>query len=444
MKSIKLFGTDGIRAEVDSFPLDKNSLIILGNVIGNLYSGSKILIGRDTRESGVRIERDIFKGLASFTKVYSAGILPTPALSYLIKEEGFELGIMITASHNPFNYNGIKIFKRNGEKISNEEENRIEEEFFKSQSINIDIKKNIIFEKFDLNSKYVDYIKNLYESESLLNEETLDTKVVVDSANGAFSFLVEKVFERMGFKDIIYINNKPNGTNINENCGALYTDNLAEKVKKENADLGVAFDGDGDRLICVDKDGFVLNGDYLLLMISRFFVKKNKSKVVVGTIMSNLGLEKALQKSNLKLIRADVGDKNVYKEMKRYNASVGGEQSGHIIIEGNNTGDGLISFLYFLASIKYLRISFESVKYEIETFPQILKNYEIKTKTPIKEWFELKNAIDEFEAKYGGNARIVIRYSGTEPLIRVMIESAEQRIIDENIKKFETIITENN
>jgi len=441
----RLFGTDGIRAEFNSFPLTEKSLVKLGVSIGMLSRGAKILIGRDTRESGIVIEKNIYQGLNSFADVKTAGVIPTPELSYLVASEGFELGIMITASHNPSNYNGIKIFIKNGEKISKEEELKIERNFY---ALNDNIVKEItegLPEKFDKSDIYSDYIGEICKKKILLSPEILNMKIVVDCANGAFSDEAPKTFKKLGFKNLIIINNKPNGKNINKSCGALYTDALSKKVKDENADIGLAFDGDGDRLICVDRDGFVLDGDYILLIIAQYLSKlDNKSKIVVGTTMSNLGLEKSLLNSGLILLRADVGDRNVYLNMKENRALVGGEQSGHIIIGGYNTGDGLISFIYFLMATDYLGVSIGSIKTLIKSFPQILRSYEIDEKLPIEKWAELKTAIEDFEKRFGFNSRLVIRYSGTEPLIRVMIESEKQKIIDENIAIFERIIKKRN
>jgi len=438
----KLFGTDGIRSKYGTYPLDDSSIIKIGRAIGRAFEGSKILIGRDTRVSGVALERLLNIGISNLVDVYNVGVIPTPTLSFLVDSENFDYGIMITASHNAYYDNGIKLFKYNGEKISKEDEEKIEKNYFIQNDSKFE-DDNCQITNFSLNGQYAEYIYNIVEKYNLAftNKEGRQLKLVIDCANGAFYKEAKNVLSFLGYKDIVFINDEPNGKNINDNCGALYTDNLIEVVKREKAELGIAFDGDGDRLICVDSKGSILDGDYILLMIARYLnVKKNDKQFVVGTVMSNLGLEMALNEENLKFIRADVGDKYVYRDMLKYDAIVGGEQSGHIIIKGFKTGDGLLSALFFISALNYFEIDVKDVSNLIRTYPQILKSYTVKEKVPIEKWDELNYTIEEFKEKNADNSRIVVRYSGTELKIRVMIESDSYDIVNKSIDKFESII----
>ncbi len=438
----KLFGTDGIRSKYGTYPLDDSSIINIGKAIGQTFKGSKILIGRDTRVSGVKLEKLLNIGLLNLVDVYKVGVIPTPTLSFLVSSEDFDYGIMITASHNVYYDNGLKLFKCNGEKISKEDEEKIEKNYFIQDDLKLE-DDNCQITNFPLNGQYAEYIYNIVKKYNLTftNKDGRQLKLVIDCANGAFYKEAKNVLSFLGYKDIVFINDEPNGKNINDNCGALYTDNLIEVVKRENAELGIAFDGDGDRLICVDSKGAILDGDYILLMIARYLnVKKNDKQFVVGTVMSNLGLERALNEENLKFIRADVGDKYVYKDMLKYDAIVGGEQSGHIIIKGFKTGDGLLSALFFISALNYFEIDVNDVSNLIKTYPQILKSYNVKEKVPIEKWDELNYAIEEFKEKNADNSRIVVRYSGTELKLRVMIESDSYDIVNKSIDKFESII----
>ncbi len=440
-----IFGTDGIRSKYGTYPLDEQSIKRLGFAIGSILKGSKILIGRDTRQSGINIIELLSLGLSKFNDIKTCGIIPTPVLSFLVEKENFDYGIMITASHNPYYDNGIKLFKHDGEKCEENILTKIEDKFFNNDSENFDITVNTnenntlgILDVFD---KYSLYIESIINKENLLlKKKSKQLKLIIDCANGAYYKEAEKVFSRLDV-DLKLINNEPDGKNINENCGAMHTEFLAKKVKNEGADLGIAFDGDGDRLICVDKNGFLLNGDYIILLIARYLKEKNNDdSPVIGTTMANLGFEKALNKIGISLIRTDVGDKYVYKEMKTTDALLGGEQSGHIIMKGYKTGDGLLAALYFISAINYFNLKIDEIFKEIDVFPQIIKSYPVNNKIPIENWEDMRKEIDRFNEKNKDNSRLVIRYSGTEPKIRVMIESESKDIIEENIKIFEDII----
>ncbi len=443
-KMQKLFGTDGIRSRFGSYPLEEESIRKLGFSIAHLFNGSSILIGRDTRASGKDIEKWLFDGLIDNSKVYCCGVVPTPVLAFLVKQGRFDLGIMITASHNPYFDNGIKIFKGDGEKISADVEGQIEKIFFKADplpTVNSLKETSIIYPVAD---HYSDYLKSLCEKYRLFssNRDIRQLKLVVDCANGAFSDEAEKVFSSLGFAHVHYIGNLPNGININEHCGALHTESLHRTVLDRDADIGIAFDGDGDRLIAVDRKGNVLDGDHIILLIAMYLRREGEADTtVIGTTMANLGFEKALEKQGLKLIRTDVGDKYVYREMKRTGAMIGGEQSGHIILKGFQTGDGLVSALFFIAAIHQLDYRIEEISGLIDSFPQVIRSYPVEEKIPIDEWPALKQLMDEFVKNHSDSSRLVIRYSGTEPKIRVMIESESQELITRYEKKFEYIIT---
>jgi len=438
----KLFGTDGIRSRVGKFPLDNNSLISLGLVCGELWSGSKILIGRDTRISGPEIEKLLAVGFSDRTQCQFCGVMPTPGFSYILDQGDFDYGIMITASHNPYFDNGIKIFNGNGEKISVNQEQEIEQKFIaadRSESTSTaDIKKKIT-------ALSPGHFKDKYRNFLLQNARELqntDLKCVIDCANGATFEIAPEIFQKLGFLTRI-INAGPDGKNINENSGSTNSDYLREKVVSENADFGIAFDGDGDRVIFIDKNGFLLDGDYVLLNISDYFLNHEDTfnRVVVGTVMSNMGVENAFVQRGIQFLRAPVGDKNVYEKMKETGSILGGEQSGHIILRNlQKTGDGILTAVCFLKSLLALGLKSTDVAKKIKRYPQTTKTVKIKEKRDLGQWKELNVMINGFEKKHGDNSRLLIRYSGTEPKIRIMMESEFEDIINNNINRFENFI----
>ncbi|MCK4835790.1 MAG: phosphoglucosamine mutase [Candidatus Aminicenantes bacterium] len=438
----ELFGTDGIRSITGKYPLDQASLIKIGFCLGELWKGAKILVGRDTRESGENIVNQLAYGLGKSTNLYCCEVIPTPGLSYVIGHSDYDYGIMITASHNPFVYNGLKLFQGNGEKTPGMLERRIEEIFFSTKLNN---ESEFYQEKIKQTNRVQTESQEKYEQFLVDNASELNTfklKIVLDCANGATYRIAPELFKELDL-DPIVINNQPDGRNINEKCGSTDLSHLKETVILNNADLGIAFDGDGDRVIFVDRDGFMLDGDYTLFLISNYLQKKNQlyNSMVVGTVMSNLGLEEALSQRGIELVRTSVGDKNVYREMKEINSILGGEQSGHIILKNlQKTGDGILTALFFLKALAYFRLKVEEVKKEIIPFPQAYRNIALKEKKSLSEWDELNELVAHFNNQYGKNSRVVIRYSGTEPLIRVMMESKYQNIIDENFDLFVNLI----
>ncbi len=440
-----LFGTDGIRSRFGEFPFDQHALISFGSILANLWQGKKILMGRDTRESGRYIESTIAAGMADQAEVHSCGVIPTPGLSYLLGHSDFDYGLMITASHNPFHDNGIKIFQANGEKISGELEGRIENAFYSRYGN----------EKPEREQSREDPIRDLPRAHTqeyrqfLLDQsvdlDTLKLKCVLDCAHGATVEIAPLVFRETGL-DMTIINTQPDGRNINDNCGSTDLRKLKTRLVSDKADLGITFDGDGDRVIFLDNQGFELDGDYALVMISDLLFNTNPdfNKTVVGTIMSNLGLEMALKQRGIELVRTGVGDRLVYEEMKKRNAVLGGEQSGHIILRDfQKTGDGILTALLFLRALMILDMKIGNVRRLIVPQAQVTENIPIKKKRELRSWDELNRLIDGFNHRYGDNSRLVIRYSGTESLIRVMMESKHEQIISENLHKFVDLIKSN-
>jgi len=447
----KLFGTDGIRGQVGVFPLDEPSIPKLGYSIGKAAAstGQKILIGRDTRESGEHIAHLLASGISAavpHSTISNCGIIPTPGLSYIVDHTDFNFGIMITASHNPYTDNGLKIFGSDGEKIPGELENRIEALFYSIQNRFLptpgELNPTVSLEDTDpLQNVYLDF---LIKHAGDLTPGNNHLRLLIDCANGATYRLARQVFEKTGF-ETIYANVEPDGQNINRQCGAVYPGKLKEKLQDCRADLGITFDGDGDRVIFLDRRGNILDGDYILYLLARFFLATRKdfqeNPVAVGTIMGNLGVEKSLQKMGLRFTRTPVGDKYVYREMKQTGSILGGEQSGHIILRSfQKTGDGILTALFFLKSLFYLDIKpFELVN-QLILYPQVLKNIRVREKRDLSTWDQLNEMTRDFTARHGNHSRILLRYSGTEPIIRLMIESENQSIIDEYIEKFENFI----
>jgi phosphoglucosamine mutase len=435
----KLFGTDGIRSEFGVFPLDRESVVKLGNVLGRLLKGTGIVIGRDTRRSGEEIVKLLASGISNETTIVDCGVIPTPGLSRVTRSGNYDYGIMITASHNPWTDNGIKIFKSDGEKISEELERQLEEAFYGTDSIET-------LDRFELpaaeNSKagYIDFLNRA--AEGLPASAGKSFNIILDCANGATFEIAPRVFREAGF-NIEVIADRPDGMNINLECGSTHLDGLARRVKMQRADLGIAFDGDGDRVLMVDALGNTLDGDHTLYLIAKYLLEtySDFNKVVVGTVLGNLGLENALREMGIAYARTGVGDKYVYEEMKRQGSVLGGEQSGHTILrQFQCTGDGILTALYFLKALFYFDISPAGVFRELRLYPQQMVSLKVREKPDLKSWEPLNRMIDDFNRMHGTDSRILIRYSGTEPRIRIMIESVEENVIYENMTKFEEFI----
>jgi phosphoglucosamine mutase len=343
---------------------------------------------------------------------------------------------MITASHNPYFDNGIKIFNHLGEKISDDEEIAIEQEFSSLLEKDIRIKSGIKALQSDTSA----YKQFLISQLDPLKGETL--KLVLDCANGATFKIAPEVMAQTGYSTIV-INSEPSGKNINERCGSQYPENLIKTVEAEGGDLGIAFDGDGDRLSVVDSQGNLLEGDHILYLLARYLDATHtvKEKTVVGTVMSNGGLDLSLSRLGYKLVRTDVGDRHVYREMKSRHAILGGEQAGHIILsELQRTGDGILSAIFFLRALSHFKLHPDQVHSMVQLFPQTTRSFYVREKRDLDSWAQLQQLIKHFYDKQGHDSRVLIRYSGTEPKIRIMIESADPGAINVHMKEFEEYI----
>lgn len=431
----KLFGTDGIRAEAGIFPLDEKTIEIIGDSLARQF-GEKLgrkprfITGRDTRESGAWIENAFCRGAnAAGAVCESAAVITTPGVAFLTKKFDFDAGIVISASHNPFQDNGIKIFLPTGKKIDENIEAAIEKDIFEKSETGIERSETEVkTEKAcDFQNIYLDYLANQFKTLSLAN-----FKIVMDCANGAVSDLAPKLFEKFGAK-ITAINYQPDGKNINENCGSLHLEKLQKKVLEENADFGVAFDGDADRSLFVDEKGNLVDGDAVLWIMANHLKSQGKlnNQTVVATVMSNVGLEVALNKQNITLLRTAVGDKYVLQKLLETNSSVGGEQSGHIIFPNQSlVGDGMFTALRLLEALSENGKSLSEMTDGFTQFPQILVNVKVREKLPFEEVKEIAENARKIEKELGAKGRLLLRYSGTENLARVMIEGENQTRIE--------------
>jgi phosphoglucosamine mutase len=428
----KLFGTDGIRAIAGEFPLNFPSIYALGKALAGLLREKKlepkILIGRDTRESGDWIEQALFHGIQDAKgAVVSAGIIPTSSISYLTKKHVFSAGIVISASHNPYQDNGIKIFSSEGFKISEDWEGVLEKTILRTAE-SVRGKKIRIHPEARFMRDYKEFLKKQLARVRLPKK----FKVVLDCSNGAGSVVAPEVIADLGF-EVTAIGRSPNGKNINTGCGSLYPQKLAETVICAGADIGIAYDGDADRAIWIDEKGRVLNGDHTLFVLAQFMKDKGrlKSDTIVATSMSNMGLEQALQRMGLKLIRTKVGDKYVLEKMIHIGANLGGEQSGHtIFLDDCPTGDGILTSLKMLEVLAVKNRPLSELVADFTEYPQILLNIPVRKKIDFKDVPEVARIIDEIERSLNGRGRLEVRYSGTEMLARVMVEGKDFGLIE--------------
>ena len=429
------FGTDGIRGTVNTESLNSEIALKLGLAAGKVFTRGnhkhRVLIGKDTRISGYMLESALESGFTSSgMDVFLTGPIPTPAVAHLTQALRADLGVMITASHNTYEDNGFKLFGPDGYKLTDEKQTEINELMNRSDIMSLQDKNQIGAARRvdDALSRYIEFAKASFPNSMRLDH----LKIVLDCANGAAYKVAPMIFWELG-ADVIVIGDKPNGRNINQDCGSTKTKALRKKVKDENADLGIAFDGDGDRLVIIDENGDQVNGDHLLAMIALSLKKKNllKNNKVVSTIMANLSLENYLDSIDLKLIRANVGDRYVIEEMLNSGSNFGGEPSGHLIINDfSTTGDAIISSLQVLSLMIEENKSISNLT---NLFPLISqKHYEhiSDDKKDISNSI-LENLSKEMKEKIGNEGRIIIRKSGTEPLIRVMIETDNQNLSNE-------------
>ena len=438
----KLFGTDGIRAVAGQFPLNYATVYTLGKGLVSLLREEglepRVVIGRDTRESGEWLEEALFLGIHSgHGEAVSAGVIPTSGVSFLTLKHSFSAGIVISASHNPYQDNGIKIFSSRGIKIPDSWEKKIEE-LVKEAPEKVEREKINVTPRSSLGQDYIDFLKSRF---SHVNFQK-NIRIALDCSNGASSFFAHRIFSDLGF-DAMVLNNIPDGKNINADCGSLYPQNLARKVVENKVDIGIAYDGDADRAIWVDEKGRVLNGDHTLFVLSRFMREKGhlKSDYVVATTMSNIGLEKALEKLDLKLFRAQVGDKYVLEQMIKLEANLGGEQSGHtIFLDDCQTGDGILTSLKILEALAAHNIPLSRLVEDFEEYPQLLVNVRVAKKLDFNQFPEIMNTMEDIKNKLGDSGRLNVRYSGTEPVVRIMIEDQDRSEIEDFAHKIAHVI----
>ncbi len=440
---MKLFGTDGVRGKAGEF-LDAMTAMKLAMAAGIFFRkqsfSNKILVGKDTRRSGYMIENALVSGLTAVGyDVIQIGPMPTPAIAYLTESMRCDAGIMLSASHNPFCDNGIKFFNQHGDKLSTSCEKAIEEIFYndelleKSQVTNRQIGSSKRID--DVIGRYIVSIKSSFPKNLSLN----GLRIVLDCANGAAYKVGPTILNELG-AEVITINDDPNGFNINENCGALHPEAIAKLVQEVRADIGIALDGDADRLVVVDEKGNVIHGDKLIGALAVYLNNKNilKGNGCVATVMSNKALEDYLSQYNLKLSRTNVGDKYVLEEMKNSGINFGGEQSGHIIFgDVAKTGDGLASALQVLALILESGKKASEVLNPFELYPQILVNLNVSSKPPLSEIDGLEKKLEEIRTL---GMRDLIRYSGTENKIRLLLEGKEEELVKKSMKDLEAFI----
>jgi phosphoglucosamine mutase len=433
-----LFGTDGVRgvANVDltaelALDLAVAAAHVLGEVGAISKNRPKAIVGQDSRASGEFLEAAIVAGLASAgVDVYKVGVLPTPAIAHLVASSGADLGVMISASHNPMPDNGIKFFAKGGGKLDDALELAIESRLNEpwDRPVGRDVGRVIVDE-----SAAERYIYHLLSS---LSVNLSGIKVVVDCANGAASEVAPEVYARAG-AEVIAISNQPNGLNINENCGSTHLENLIAEVKKHGADLGIAHDGDADRCLAIDADGNLIDGDYILAILA----KEWKVQTVVGTVMTNLGFIKAMTENGIAFEKTPVGDRYVLENMLANGHKLGGEQSGHIIMRDfANTGDGLLTALQLMSVMAKTKKSLNELARIMVRFPQVLINVDGVNKANLNTSKAIATAIGDNESKLGANGRILLRASGTEPLVRVMVEAETEAVAGEIAQKLATLV----
>jgi phosphoglucosamine mutase len=428
----RLFGTDGIRGVAGEPPLDPKTVIALGIALGDDLSrqglGAKpVLIGMDTRESGPMIAAQLAEGLErSGVKAMFAGVVTTPGVAYLTRTGEFSAGVMISASHNPFEDNGIKVFAGTGYKLPDKEEHEIEEEIFRIiDNVNGNASPASLARTFDVRP-YLNFLL------STIGTKLNGLKIVIDCGNGAASRLAPQLFREAG-ADVTAICNQPNGRNINLDCGALHVEGLRKTVLEQGADAGAAFDGDADRAILISPLGHVVDGDAEMLIAARRLQADGRltGSLVVSTVMSNLGLEKALGRLGISMVRTPVGDKYVLEEMLRRGAALGGEQSGHVIFrEYATTGDGMLTALKLLETCAREKATLDELAADLIVFPQLLVNIRVKERRPLEQLPGVVDEIRACESALNGLGRVLVRFSGTEPLARVMVEGPDRAQVE--------------
>lgn len=444
----KLFGTDGIRGIANTYPMTAEMAMKIGRATARLFKNSKrkhrILVGRDTRLSGPMIESALASGICSMgVDAIAAGPLPTPAVSFLTADMRADAGIMISASHNPFEDNGIKIFSAEGFKLPDEMEERIEallssKEIERNLPTGGDMGRILTIDNAE--ARYIDHLKSTFPRKRTLE----GLKIVVDCANGAGYRVAPRIFEELG-AEVIPMADRPDGRNINLHCGAMHPEKISAAVRRHRADIGVALDGDADRVIFSDEKGSKMDGDHVLAICALDMKARNRLRddTVVATVMSNMGLEIALREAGIRLLKTEVGDRYILREMLRGGFNLGGEQSGHLIfLDHSTTGDGILSALQVLSIMKERGQRLSELRSVMKTLPQVIVNVKVRKKKDLEKIPPVQKATEEAERKLGTKGRILVRYSGTQPLCRVMIEGASKKDISDMANRIAALIEE--
>lgn len=431
----QLFGTDGIRGQANSYPITPEIALQVGKAIARVSEAQgkgarRALIGKDTRLSGYMLETALTSGLVSMgMEVFLVGPIPTPSVAHLTRSMNATVGIMLTASHNPFDDNGIKIFDGEGFKLSNELETRIERYVLSGNQAADHIRSEHLGKAFridDARGRYIEYAK-----QSIQNQSLQGMKVVLDCANGAAYLIGPWIIKELG-AEVVKTGTEPDGRNINAGCGALHPENIAAMVRDGGADVGIAFDGDADRVIFCDAGGNLVDGDRVLAMCAIDFKQRGllATDTVVVTIMSNLGLHDAMHRHGIEVVTTPVGDRHVIERMRANGSNLGGEKSGHtIFMDHATTGDGIITALQVLRLMKQTGKPLAQLAACMEEYPQRLVSLRVREKRPIDQLPQTSRALRECEEELCGQGRVVVRYSGTEPKIRVLVEAKREDIV---------------
>ncbi len=444
----KLFGTDGIRGKANAYPMTGEVAFVLGRAVTSYFQQNfsrkpLIIIGKDTRLSCYMLEQAFSAGVCSQGgRAILTGPLPTPGVAFVTQSMRADAGVMISASHNSYEDNGIKIFDRTGHKLPDEIELELE---------------RMVLDPSTIPQKTGDQLGNAKRLDEVIGRYIVHTKaalspqysleglrIVIDAAHGAAYKLAPMVFEELG-AEVISLGNQPNGTNINKGCGALHPQLCAENVRKFRADLGVCLDGDGDRLTIVDRNGEVIHGDKLIGLCGKFLLDNQElgpTKEVVGTVMSNFGIEAYLSKHGMKFIRTQVGDRYIVEHMRSSGALFGGEPSGHLVFKRySTTGDGILAALKVIESIKFYDRDLSELTHDIDLYPQKMENVHVSKRVAFEEVPEIRKALESANQKLGNEGRTLLRYSGTEPLARVMVEGKDLKLVSDLCTELAGVVT---
>lgn len=444
----KLFGTDGVRGVANEYPMTSEMALNIGRATAYLFKRKghqpRIIIGKDTRISGYMLENALVSGICSMgVDAVLVGPMPTPGIAFLTSSMRADAGIVISASHNPFQDNGIKIFSNDGYKLPDERELEIEALISSNNMHSLNPLPSELGKAYRIEGardRYIVFLKNTFPKEYTLE----GTRIVLDCSNGATYRVAPDTFFELGAK-VKSIFAEPDGENINDNCGSQHPETLAEEVLKRNADVGFAFDGDGDRLIAVDEKGEVLTGDQIMALCAKVMKKDGRlaNNMVVSTVMSNIGLGLALKKLDIEQVITQVGDRYVLEEMRARGASIGGEDSGHLIyLEHHTTGDGILTALQVMAAMKREGKPLSELAKIMKVYPQKLINIDVKSKPEISGIPEIVDVIKSVEAKLGTEGRVLVRYSGTQNMCRVMVEGPTDEETEKYCSQIAAVITE--